>query len=95
MSAVTGQETEAGVAGTLRTLPPLASRYGASRRVDVWLPPGYDGEPARRYPVLYVQDGRNLFDPKHTYAGVDWGIDEAMTRLIFAGTVRPAIVVGI
>ncbi len=85
----------AGVTGTLRTLPPLPSRYVASRRIDVWLPPGYDADTDRRYPVLYMHDGQNLFDPKHTYAGVDWGVDEAMTRLIAEGEVRPAIVVGI
>ena len=84
-----------GITGTLRTLPELASRNVAPRRIDVWLPPDYDADPDRRYPVLYMHDGQNLFDPKNTYGGVDWGVDEAMTRLIAAGRVRPAIVVGI
>lgn len=89
------QPPPAGVTGDLRTLPALPARHVAARQVDVWLPPGYDSDARRRYPVLYVHDGQNLFDPKHTYAGVDWGVDEAMTRLITEGKVRPAIVVGI
>ncbi len=84
-----------GISGDLRTLPALRTRDVAPRRVDVWLPPGYSAHPRRRYPVLYVHDGQNLFDPATAYGGVDWGIDEAMNRLIAQGAVRPAIVVGI
>jgi predicted alpha/beta superfamily hydrolase len=63
--------------------------------VDVWLPPSYGKEPDKRYPVLYMHDGQNLFDPSLSYTGVDWDIDGAMTRLIDAGDIREAIVVGI
>ncbi|MGQ4660548.1 alpha/beta hydrolase-fold protein [Lysobacter sp. F6437] len=73
----------------------VPSAHVAPRNVDVWLPPGYDDDPARRYPVLYMHDGQNLFDPALSYTGVDWGVDEAMTRLITDGAVREAIVVGI
>jgi enterochelin esterase-like enzyme len=31
------------------------------RDVIVWLPPGYDSEPAKRYPVLYMHDGASVF----------------------------------
>lgn len=63
------------------------------RRVDVWLPPGYaDGrEPVR---VLYMHDGQNLFDPASTPFG-EWGIDEALSRLIGDGAVPPTMVVGV
>lgn len=84
-----------GVTGTLLRLPQIASRHVAPRNIDVWLPPGYGDDPQQRYPVLYMHDGQNLFDPANTYAGVDWGVDEAMTRLLASGEVRPAIVVGI
>jgi pimeloyl-ACP methyl ester carboxylesterase len=67
----------------------------AARRVDVWLPPRYDANAKRRYPVLYMHDGQNLFDPALSYIGVDWGIDETMTRLVREGAVREAIVVGV
>ena len=85
----------AGVTGSLRTIEKFESRYVDARRVDVWLPPSYGEEPARRYPVLYMHDGQNLFDPALSYIGVDWGIDEAITRLAAEGRLREAIVVGI
>lgn len=71
------------------------SQFAGSRHVDVWLPPGYDANAAERYPVLYMHDGQNLFDPNLSYGGVTWGIDEAMHRLIAAGKTRGAIVVGV
>ena len=81
--------------GTVESWQDVDSRFVAPRTVDVWLPPGYAAHPHRRYPVVYMHDGQNLFDPTLSYTGVDWGVDEAMTRLIAQGRVRPAIVVGI
>jgi glycosidase/predicted alpha/beta superfamily hydrolase len=85
----------AGVTGTLKTVERFESRHVDARRVDVWLPPSYGQDPGRRYPVLYMHDGQNLFDPALSYIGVDWGLDESITRLAAAGRVREAIVVGI
>jgi len=73
----------------------IPSRYVAARDVDIWLPPSYGRDPQRRYPVLYMHDGQNLFDPTLAYGGTDWDIDGTMSRLIAAGTIREAIVVGI
>lgn len=73
----------------------FASAHVPARNVDVWLPPGYGGDPRQRYPVLYMHDGQNVFDPALSYTGVDWDVDGAMTRLIAAGRVREAIVVGV
>ena len=84
-----------GITGTVRRHQAFTSNHVEPRNVDVWLPPGYEADPDRRYPVLYMHDGQNLFDPKLAYAGIDWGVDEAMTRLIAEGKVRDAIVVGI
>ena len=84
-----------GVTGTLRTHESLSSKFVDARRVDVWLPPGYEKDPSRRFPVLYMHDGQNLFDPALSYIGVDWGMDEAMTRLATEGSVREAIIVGV
>ena len=65
------------------------------RHVDIWLPQNYRSTDAR-YPVVYVQDGNTLFDPAlSTVSGVEWGVDETMTRLIGEGRVRPAIIVGL
>lgn len=50
---------------------------------------------ATHYPVIYMQDGQNLFDPALSFIGVDWGMDEAMMRLIHEGRHSGAIIVGI
>jgi predicted alpha/beta superfamily hydrolase len=84
-----------GITGTLLRYESMPSRHVAPRNLDVWLPPGYEADGGRRYPVLYMHDGQNLFDPATSYGGVDWGVDETMTRLIEAGEIRPAIIVGI
>jgi predicted alpha/beta superfamily hydrolase len=73
----------------------LVSRFVETRNVDVWLPPGYTLEDGRRYPVIYMHDGQNLFEPKTALSGVDWGIDRAIVRLASEGRLREAIVVGI
>src|SRR5260370_10338006 len=46
--------------------------FGNTRLLRVWLPPDYDGWGATRYPVLYLNDGQNLFDPATAFAGVHW-----------------------
>jgi enterochelin esterase-like enzyme len=62
----------------------------------VWLPPGYDdgGNAARYYPVLYLNDGQNLFEASTAFGGVEWQVDEAADRLIREGAVPPMIIVG-
>jgi predicted alpha/beta superfamily hydrolase len=72
-----------------------SSRLGNKRDLMVWLPPNYENEPARRYPVLYVHDGQNLFDPNTAFAGVDWQLDETAEALIHVGKIEPVIIVGI
>ena len=62
------------------------------RRIWIYLPPNYTTT-SKKYPVLYMHDGQNLFDDRTSYAG-EWQIDEAMNR-IFAQTKESAIVVGI
>jgi len=83
-----------GTTGTIKRHANFPSRLVESRNIDVWLPPGYDTSDDR-YPVLYVHDGQNAFDPASAFGGVDWGIDETMTRLIATKRIRPAIVVAI
>src|SRR6202162_2193039 len=69
--------------------------FGNTRLVRVWLPPDYNGWGATRYPVLYLNDGQNLFDPATAFAGVHWQVGEAATRLIAEQKIRPLIIVGI
>lgn len=66
-------------------------QLGNERRILVHLPEGYEaGE--RRYPVIYMHDGQNLFDPQTSYAG-EWGVDDTLAAL--GGEGLAAIVVGI
>jgi cyclomaltodextrinase len=84
-----------GVEGRLVYWTDMASAFlGPTRHVEVWLPPGYDSDPSQRYPVLYMHDGQNLFDPRIANTGVDWGVDEAIVRLVQRGVIPPVIVVG-
>jgi predicted alpha/beta superfamily hydrolase len=62
------------------------------RRIWLYLPPGYE-QSTDSFPVLYMQDGQNLFDIKTAFAG-EWRIDEQLDSLIQIGG-RKAIVVGI
>ncbi|TDN38982.1 alpha/beta hydrolase [Hymenobacter sp. UV11] len=54
-----------------------------TRRVWVYLPPDY-GTGERRYPVLYLQDGQNVFDQYTSFAG-EWGVDETLDQLAAHG----------
>jgi predicted alpha/beta superfamily hydrolase len=69
--------------------------FGNTRLLRVWLPPDYDGWGTTRYPVLYLNDGQNLFDPATAFAGVHWQVGETATRLITEEKIRPLIIVGI
>jgi len=91
----TQEATSSGITGELITIPNFSSSYVDSRDIFVWLPPSYHRQQDKRYPVIYMHDGQNLFDPKSSYSGVDWGVDERMTDLIASGTIHEAIVVGI
>ncbi len=65
------------------------------RDILVWVPPDYNEDSTRRYSVLYMQDGQNLFDPSTSAFGVDWQLDETADSLIKAGTMKPIIIVGL
>ena len=64
------------------------------RNVTVWLPPDY-GESNDRYPVLYMHDGQNVFNPNSSTLGVDWGADEWADSLIGENKIKPIIIVAI
>lgn len=86
---------DSGVLGRLIYWRDVESAHlDSARHVEIWLPPGYD-ESDRDYPVIYMHDGQNLFDPRIANTGVDWGVDEAIVRGMETGRIRPAIVVGI
>jgi predicted alpha/beta superfamily hydrolase len=67
-----------------------------ARNILVYLPPGYDSDSARRFPVLYLNDGQNLFDGATSFVpGHEWGVDETANDLITTHLIEPLIIVGI
>jgi predicted alpha/beta superfamily hydrolase len=88
--ALHGQEK-----GRLVTYKGFRSNFVNPREVDVWLPPGYDNGLRKRYPVVYMHDGQNLFNPRSSYIGVAWDINGAMTSMMNERKIRPAVIVGI
>ncbi len=64
------------------------------QRLTIWLPPGYD-RGNRRYPVLYMHDGHNLFDPAKSNFNKVWAADQAMLAAMKRGKVAPHIIVGV
>jgi len=73
------------------------SRYlPGERNVTVYLPPGYESQPDRSYPVFYMHDGQNLFDGETSYVrGQTWQVRENTDAAIAAGEVEPLVVVGV
>lgn len=65
------------------------------RDVLVWLPPGYATHPERRYPVLYMLDGQNVFNEATSFKGQEWAADETATQLIEQGLIQPLIIVAV
>ena len=87
----------ASATGDLR-LHSFASRiFHNTRYLRVWLPPGYDDptNASRSYPVLYLNDGQNLFEAATSFTGVEWQVDETADRLIRAGAIPPMVIVGL
>ena len=86
-----------GAVGDLRLHQFHSRIYQNTRFLRVWLPPGYDdtGNESRRYPVLYLNDGQNLFEGATSFTGIEWQVDETAERLIREGAVPPMIIVGI
>ena len=68
-----------------------------TRFLRVWLPPGYDDAPnaGRRYPVLYLNDGQNLFEASTSFTGVEWQVDETADGLVREGAIPPMMIVGL
>ena len=82
------------LSGTIRTHDKFSSQFLPSRDIVVYVPPGYDASPTRRFPVLYLHDGQNLFDPATAF-GEEWKVNSTAESLIQQGQIEPLIIVGI
>ncbi|HEX7831297.1 MAG TPA: alpha/beta hydrolase-fold protein [Thermoanaerobaculia bacterium] len=70
--------------------------FANAREITIYLPAGYDENLERRYPVLYLQDGQNLFDAERAYVpGNHWRVQEAADAAIGERTASPMIIVGV
>jgi predicted alpha/beta superfamily hydrolase len=95
--APAAQERVSSLTGDIRKHPGFRSEVlGNRRNLAVYLPPGYDEQTGRRYPVLYMHDGQNVFDGMTSFIpNKEWEADEAADRLIRAGKIEPIIIVAI
>jgi predicted alpha/beta superfamily hydrolase len=80
----------------LRKHEGFRSRFLRNQRdLIVYLPPGYDDQHGRRFPVLYLHDGQNLFDGATSFIpGMDWHVGQTADQCIDSGAVEPLIIVG-
>lgn len=85
------------LSGDIRVHKSVVSKIlNKDRDIVVYLPPGYTTNSNRRFPVLYLHDGQNLFDGATSFIpGKEWRIDETAQALISAGKIEPLIIVGI
>jgi predicted alpha/beta superfamily hydrolase len=80
-------------AGKLIRVDSFPSEFIQPRPVDVWLPDNYSD--SKKYAVLYMHDGQNLFDSTSTWNHQEWRIDEVASDLMKQNVTRDFIVVGI
>ena len=97
-AASASPECKATVTGDLRVHTLRSAIFGNERKIRVLLPDGYAdaANTDRRYPVLYLLDGQNVFDAcLSDVSHHEWGADEAVNRLVADKTIPPMIVVGV
>ncbi len=82
--------------GNIQSHPDFESKILGNRRdVLVYLPPGYRRARTRRFPVLYLNDGQNVFDDATSFGGIEWGVDETAQRLVQQQLIEPIIIVAV
>jgi predicted alpha/beta superfamily hydrolase len=82
--------------GNIQLHQDFPSTFLPARDLIIYLPPNYETEAPRRYPVLYMQDGQILFDVATSFfAGQERHMDERAQALITENKISPLIIVGI
>lgn len=80
-------------AGSLKRIERFPSKYITPRNVDIWLPENYTK--SKKYAVLYMHDGQNLFDSTTTWNKQEWKVDDWVSKLNKQQKIKDVIVVGI
>lgn len=78
-----------------RVLECPSEHMGRALQVRLYLPPGYDENTLKRYPVLYMHDGANLFLPDEAFLGQEWHMDRALDLLNAMSLIDRVLVVGV
>ncbi|MFW5961683.1 MAG: alpha/beta hydrolase [bacterium] len=65
------------------------------RNIRVYLPPSYSLEDDKHYPVLYIQDGQNIFDPKESYSGRAWDLHKTADYMIKEKLIEEIIIIAV
>lgn len=81
------------IIGSINRYTSFPSKYVTPRTIDVWLPIDYS--PSKKYSVLYMNDGQDLFDPSVDARKPEMEIDETITRLVKEGKLKNTIAIGI
>lgn len=79
--------------GTVKHFEDFQSKYVVPRNIDVWLPEGYSSK--TKYAVLYMHDGKGLYDSTMMWNKQEWQVDEVLGKLVKEGKVDRCIVVGV
>ncbi|HXU70629.1 MAG TPA: alpha/beta hydrolase-fold protein [Polyangia bacterium] len=72
-----------------------STTLGNDRAVWAYLPPSYAENTRARFPVLYMHDGQNLFDPALAFGGNEWKVDETLNAAAEDGSIEELIVIGV
>jgi predicted alpha/beta superfamily hydrolase len=81
--------------GTMLQYPGFASAVVPTRNIEIWLPPSYKKDGTKKYPVLYMHDGQNLFNKTTAFGGEAWEVDSIAEASIASGKINELIIVGI
>jgi predicted alpha/beta superfamily hydrolase len=92
----TAKDIDSSIVGILEFHRLESKIFNNTRTIRVLLPKEYCKKPKKSYPVLYMNDGQNLFDAKTSNSNpMEWGVDETMEKLIESKKIEPIIIVGI
>ena len=71
------------------------SKYIADKKYRIYLPPSYSAIKEKRYPVLYMMDGNNLFHNSEAMGTASWNVHSVADSLSKAGLMQEIIIVGV
>ena len=85
-----------GEAGTFSPVIEFDSAIlGRRHALRAYVPPGYHENTLKKYPVLFMQDGKNLFFPEEAFGGQDWGVAGSLELLDGMNMIDKVVVIGI